>query len=231
MPAVYCSASASDRESIATLAHMDGDSPTREQQLEFFAVLNASSSRIAVIDALKAAGRPVTQPELANLLIATRQLAPQAKVNLERTHLDALCQAGLVDRTMDRAGVVWYAPGAALANGIHWRDVDPADEELASAATEFERHRTESRVTKLEVWSLTRWTDYPPEWAAAAMSRDNVVRCTITELERLEERLASLLAQWDREVDDRRAQSGPAGERPCFRTVAVFPWGPAEEGE
>lgn len=191
----------------------------REQRLRFFSALS-SPTRIAVIDALKANGA-MSERDLGAWLVEVGDLAPQARPGLGRVHLGVLEDAQLIQR-IDEGWTV----GPGLSGGVHWTGIDPRDDELTSAAQEFERVLTERRIQRIRHWARTQWTDWPSEWSAAAVTTDNVHHCTLDELEWLDEQLHALTQELEAKVADRRGREGTAGELAVFRTFAAFPWGP-----
>ncbi|KNX39690.1 ArsR/SmtB family transcription factor [Luteipulveratus halotolerans] len=201
----------------------------RERQLTFFLALS-SPTRIAVIDALKAWGA-LSDHELGEALVSAGDLAPQARVNLGRVHLQELLRAELIEKFVDEDGVVRYREGPGLAGGINWTDISEDDEELVAAAQEFERVMVERRINRMRWWATARWSRWPRKWSESSIGRDNVVHCTADELRELDRDIAAVFSAFEAKVAARRAAEGPAEERPCFRTVSVFPWGgPAKSG-
>ncbi|MDE9364008.1 hypothetical protein PZ938_00165 [Luteipulveratus sp. YIM 133132] len=197
----------------------------RERQLVFFLSLS-SPTRIAVIDALKAWGA-LSEREIGEALVAAGDLPAQARVNLGRVHLNDLLRAHLIEKFVDTDDEVRYREGPGLAGGISWTDIDEDDEALVGAAQEFERVMVERRINRMRWWATARWSNWPREWSESSVGRDNVVRCTAEELRQLDADLARVFKAFGQRVERRRAEQGPAGERPCFRTVSVFPWGDA----
>ncbi|GAB3582992.1 winged helix-turn-helix domain-containing protein [Calidifontibacter terrae] len=195
----------------------------REARLGFFLALS-SPTRVAIIDALKANG-PMTEPELGAWLVAVGDLAPQARPGLRRVHLETLLDAGLVESEVTGT-VARFKEGAGLAGGVHWTGVDPQDVELTGAAQEFERVLTERRIHRMRHWARTRWSEWPAEWSAHEIATDNVAHCEPDELDWLDGQLQDLMVAFRKRVEERRALHGRRGERPIFRTFAVFPWGP-----
>lgn len=197
----------------------------RDRHLNFFLTLGSHPTRIAIIDVVKARG-VCTEKELVEHLVAVGDLAPQAGPNIGRVHLSSLVEAGLLRREFTAAGEVGFDEGPELGSGLDWTAVPRDDVELLGAVQEFERVAVERRIHRQRWWSARRWTDVSEEWSTAAIGWDNVVRCRQDELRSLEDELKGVLRRWEERVRDRRSEDGTEGEAACFRTIAVFPWGP-----
>lgn len=200
-----------------------GQAMSRDERLAIFVVLTVSDSRLAVIDALRAHGQ-MTQDELGSFLVRSQDLTPEAVPNLGRGHLSDLEHVQLIARVNAGNKMPVWREGPALAGGVDWTRIDPADEELTAAAMSFRRAMVERRIHRQRVYAASP-NRFPAEWVSAVVGRDNVVRCTVDELAELDVRLAAVLREWDEDVAARREREGGAGEQPCFRTVAAFPWG------
>lgn len=142
-------------------------------------------------------------------------------------HLKALHRTGFVEPAPEHARDTRESWWGGHRRRLSWSADDyPEGTAARNVADLAERANFEHHNRAIAAWMRER-ADLPAPWSELGMTSDNLVRATPEQFTELEQRLADLLAAWDRECRD-DADARPDAERRPVRFIArLFPSDPS----